>query len=84
MHASKRHASGIGSIGSSGSGLTQSVVAALLRWAASEGVHGAYLQVESENAAAIALYRGLGFVRSDAGSRAMRESLGLCMTVTSR
>jgi len=44
-------------------GLARSIVAALRDWAASEGAREAYLQVESDNAPAIALYRSLGFVR---------------------
>lgn len=45
-------------------GLARSVVATLRRWATSEGCLESYLQVETDNAAAIALYRGLGFTRA--------------------
>ena len=42
-------------------GCGRSVVAALMAWARSSGAEIACLQVESDNAAAIALYRSLGF-----------------------
>jgi GNAT superfamily N-acetyltransferase len=42
-------------------GLAQQVVGALARWAGEAGAQTAYLQVESTNAAAIALYGKLGF-----------------------
>lgn len=42
-------------------GLAQQVVGSLARWAAQVGAHTAYLQVESTNAAAIALYEKIGF-----------------------
>jgi N-acetylglutamate synthase len=42
-------------------GLAQEVIGALARWAAEAGARTAYLQVESTNAAAIALYEKLGF-----------------------
>jgi GNAT superfamily N-acetyltransferase len=44
-------------------GLAREIVRALLAWAYGEGARDAYLQVETDNPAAIALYRGLGFVR---------------------
>lgn len=43
------------------SGLARALTAAMLAWGAAEGATGAYLQVHSENAPALALYRGLGF-----------------------
>jgi GNAT superfamily N-acetyltransferase len=42
-------------------GLAQQIVGSLARWAGQAGAHTAYLQVESTNAAAIALYGKLGF-----------------------
>jgi GNAT superfamily N-acetyltransferase len=42
-------------------GLARAVVAALVRWAAAAGAERGYLQVESANTPAIALYRQLGF-----------------------
>ncbi|MDH6135068.1 GNAT superfamily N-acetyltransferase [Kitasatospora sp. MAA4] len=45
-------------------GLAGSVMAVLAARAAEEGATGGYLQVEAENAAAIALYDGLGFTTS--------------------
>jgi N-acetylglutamate synthase len=44
-------------------GLASSIVGALLQWAAAEGARHAYLQVETDNPPAIALYSGLGFTR---------------------
>jgi N-acetylglutamate synthase len=44
-------------------GLARAVVAALLAWAVEENAHAAFLQVETDNDAAIALYRGVGFSR---------------------
>jgi len=44
-------------------GLARAVVAALREWGALQGAVDAYLQVETDNAAAIALYHGLGFAR---------------------
>ncbi|GAA1109379.1 GNAT family N-acetyltransferase [Kitasatospora arboriphila] len=46
------------------SGLGTAVMAVLAARAAEEGASGAYLQVEAENAGAIALYDGLGFTTS--------------------
>lgn len=43
------------------SGLARALTAAMLAWGAAEGANGAYLQVHSENAPALALYRGLNF-----------------------
>jgi ribosomal protein S18 acetylase RimI-like enzyme len=43
-------------------GLASRVLAALLHEARSLGARRAYLQVEADNAPAIALYSGLGFV----------------------
>ncbi|MFJ9696695.1 GNAT family N-acetyltransferase [Kitasatospora sp. NPDC101183] len=45
-------------------GLATAVMAVLAGRAAEEGATGAYLQVEAENAGAIALYDGLGFTTS--------------------
>ncbi len=45
-------------------GLGSRVTSALIAWGHDRGAHTAYLQVEEENAAAIALYGGLGFSRS--------------------
>ncbi|MFG3223333.1 GNAT family N-acetyltransferase [Kitasatospora sp. NPDC048194] len=45
-------------------GLATAVMAVLAARAAEEGASGAYLQVEAENAGAIALYDGLGFTTS--------------------
>ncbi|WP_331457831.1 MULTISPECIES: GNAT family N-acetyltransferase [Kitasatospora] len=45
-------------------GLATAVMAALAARAAEEGATGAYLQVEADNAGAIALYDGLGFTTS--------------------
>ncbi|MER7704923.1 GNAT family N-acetyltransferase [Kitasatospora sp. NPDC097605] len=45
-------------------GLATAVMAVLAARAAEEGATGAYLQVEAENAGAIALYAGLGFTTS--------------------
>lgn len=42
-------------------GLARAVVAALLRWSWERGARQSYLQVEAENAPAIALYRDFGF-----------------------
>jgi ribosomal protein S18 acetylase RimI-like enzyme len=42
-------------------GLARHVTRALAEWAASEGAGTAFLQVEAENAAALALYGSLGF-----------------------
>ena len=42
-------------------GLARAVVAALRDWAAGLGATRGYLQVSSDNAAALALYRGIGF-----------------------
>ncbi|ODU08367.1 MAG: hypothetical protein ABS84_13235 [Rubrivivax sp. SCN 71-131] len=42
-------------------GLARALCSALLRQAAAEGARTAYLQVDAGNAAALALYRGLGF-----------------------
>jgi GNAT superfamily N-acetyltransferase len=42
-------------------GLGRHVVAALTRWAAGVGATDAFLQVEEDNTAAVALYAGLGF-----------------------
>lgn len=42
-------------------GLAQQVIGALARWGRQEGALGAFLQVESQNAAAIRLYEKLGF-----------------------
>ena len=44
-----------------GQGLGRTVTRAALRWAASRGAERAWLQVESDNAAATGLYRSLGF-----------------------
>ncbi|MDF1608022.1 GNAT family N-acetyltransferase [Hoeflea sp. YIM 152468] len=43
------------------SGHGREVVTAALRWARHRGAETAWLQVESENTAAVALYQGLGF-----------------------
>ncbi|GAA3012635.1 GNAT family N-acetyltransferase [Streptomyces lactacystinicus] len=45
-------------------GLATAVMAVLASRAAEEGARGGYLQVEAENAGAIALYDGLGFTTS--------------------
>lgn len=45
-------------------GAARRLVAALLAWAADRGDTGAYLQVTATNAAAIALYRQLGFTEA--------------------
>ena len=45
-------------------GLARAVMAVLAARAAEEGASGGYLQVEAENAGAIALYDGLGFTTS--------------------
>ena len=45
-------------------GVAQAVVNALLGRAAERGATAAYLQVETDNRAAVALYQGLGFSRS--------------------
>jgi ribosomal protein S18 acetylase RimI-like enzyme len=42
-------------------GLARHVLRALLGWAAGEGARHVYLQVAEDNAAALALYRDLGF-----------------------
>jgi GNAT superfamily N-acetyltransferase len=42
-------------------GLGRAVVAGLIRWAVAAGATRAYLQVEQHNAAAVAMYGGLGF-----------------------
>jgi ribosomal protein S18 acetylase RimI-like enzyme len=42
-------------------GLSRALCAALLRLAAAEGAHTAYLQVDSDNTPALAVYRRLGF-----------------------
>jgi GNAT superfamily N-acetyltransferase len=42
-------------------GLATAVMAALARKALTEGATGAYLQVEEENAGALAMYEGMGF-----------------------
>jgi ribosomal protein S18 acetylase RimI-like enzyme len=42
-------------------GLGRAVVGALRRWAVEAGARDAYLQVEEHNAAAVAMYAGLGF-----------------------
>jgi hypothetical protein len=42
-------------------GLARQVLAELLDWGASRGARTAWLHVESDNAAALALYEGLGF-----------------------
>lgn len=42
-------------------GLAHEVMGKLVRWAADRGAHKAYVQVESTNAAAVALYGKLGF-----------------------
>jgi N-acetylglutamate synthase len=42
-------------------GLGRAVVGALTRWAVEAGASQAYLQVERHNAAAVAMYAGLGF-----------------------
>jgi GNAT superfamily N-acetyltransferase len=44
-------------------GLASSVLAALLGWGAAAGAREAYLQVEADNAPAVALYRRFGFGR---------------------
>jgi GNAT superfamily N-acetyltransferase len=46
-----------------GRGLARSVVAALCRWGAAAGAARSYLQVSSENPAAVTLYESLGFWR---------------------
>jgi GNAT superfamily N-acetyltransferase len=45
-------------------GVARAVVHALARWATERGARQIYLQVESDNAAAHALYAGAGFARS--------------------
>jgi N-acetylglutamate synthase len=45
-----------------GNGLGRALVNSLLHWAATNGAANAFLQVDVENALAIALYRSLGFV----------------------
>jgi ribosomal protein S18 acetylase RimI-like enzyme len=45
-------------------GVARAVVHALTRWAAERGAQHIYLQVETDNAAAHALYAGVGFSRS--------------------
>lgn len=45
-----------------GQGLARALCAELLRRAATEGAHSAYLQVDADNHAARAVYRRLGFV----------------------
>lgn len=47
-----------------GRGYGRSVIGALLRWAAKEGVVSVYLPVEVDNPAAIGLYRSLGFAHT--------------------
>jgi GNAT superfamily N-acetyltransferase len=42
-------------------GLARQILAALVEWAAGQGAHDAFLQVQEANAAARALYRGAGF-----------------------
>ena len=44
--------------------LGQRVLLRLARWAADEGARRLYLQVEDDNAPAVALYRRLGFTRA--------------------
>ena len=44
-----------------GSGLGTAVLHAALRWAKLKGARQAWVQVEADNAAAIALYRRAGF-----------------------
>ncbi len=46
-----------------GKGHGRRLVQGLMGWAAAQGCHSAYLQVESGNAIAIRLYTSLGFVR---------------------
>lgn len=43
-------------------GLGRALVTSLLHWAAANGAANAFLQVDVENAVAIALYRSLGFI----------------------
>lgn len=45
-------------------GLARAVLARLAGWAAGEGATRLYLQVEDDNAPALALYRGLGLARA--------------------
>jgi len=45
-------------------GAARAVLAALARWAASQGCAGMYLQVERDNAAALDLYGKAGFVEA--------------------
>jgi N-acetylglutamate synthase len=47
-----------------GNGLGRALVTSLLHWASANGAVNAFLQVDVENAAAIALYRSLGFADS--------------------
>jgi len=54
-------------------GLARAIVATLREWAAARAANVAYLQVESDNAAAIALYSGLGFARAYAYRYCTRE-----------
>ncbi|MGE0357517.1 MAG: GNAT family N-acetyltransferase [Burkholderiales bacterium] len=42
-------------------GLARAMVKALLRWGLERGARSAYLQVEADNAPALALYKGFGF-----------------------
>jgi ribosomal protein S18 acetylase RimI-like enzyme len=45
-------------------GVARAVIAELVGWAASQGARRVYLQVETDNDAALALYVSLGFRRS--------------------
>ena len=63
-------------------GIARNVVHALTRWAAARGARRIYLQVETANAPAHALYAGVGFRRSHGyhyrvgpqGSRSLRSA----------
>jgi N-acetylglutamate synthase len=47
-----------------GGGLGRAMVTSLMAWGRGEGAHSAYLQVRDTNAAALSLYRSLGFTEA--------------------
>jgi ribosomal protein S18 acetylase RimI-like enzyme len=60
-------------------GVARTLVGALARWSAANGCGRLYLQVESDNAPAQALYRALGFARSH-GYHYRRSRANLTLT----
>lgn len=58
-----------------GSGVARAVVSAGARWAAARGVAELFLQVESHNERARAVFARLGFVRSHGYHYRIRDSV---------